>query len=127
MVAPKLNYRLSSTKGSVSVPSSSSAAADKGQDLVYGEEYHMSCERLSEHGIVATPANACYQLVVGLLSELGEVQPLARVSWSGLNEQVGSMRVGLEVRVRQPFPHYERYRVLVKEVGSGVHSGINFA
>jgi len=100
MVAPKLNYRLSSTEGSVSVPSSSTAASDKGQDLVYGEEYHMSCERLSEHGIVATPANACYQIVVGLLSELGQVQPLARVSWSGLNEQVGSMRVGLEVRVR---------------------------
>ena len=83
-----------------SVASSSTATADQGQDLVDGEEHDVPCELLREHGIVASAANAGYQLVIGLLSELGEVQPLARVSWSGLNEQVGSMRVGLEVRVR---------------------------
>ncbi len=29
--------------------------------------------------------------------------------------------------MRQPFPHNERDRVLVKKVGSGIHRGINFA
>lgn len=37
------------------------------------------------------------------------------------------MRIRLEVRVRQPLPHDERDRVLVKKMGSGIYRGINFA
>ncbi len=55
----------------------SAATADQGQDLVDGEKHDVSRELLGEHGIVAPSANAGNQLVIGLLTELREVEPLA--------------------------------------------------
>ena len=78
----------------------SSTASNEGQNLVYGEEYDMTSEWLGEHGIVATPSYVRYQLVVGILAELGEVEPLSCVSRTGLYKKVGCMGIRLKIRMR---------------------------
>lgn len=77
VIFPNLATTENPTKAPVSVASSSTVTADQGQDLVDGEEHDVPGELPSEHGIVASATNTRYQLVVGLLPELAEVQPLA--------------------------------------------------
>jgi hypothetical protein len=48
----------------VSIDLSSTAAPDQWQDLIYGEEYHVTREFVREHGVVATSADARYELVI---------------------------------------------------------------
>jgi hypothetical protein len=49
-------------------------APDEGQDLIYGEEHHVTREFVREHGVVATPADARYEFVIRFLPQFGQVK-----------------------------------------------------
>jgi hypothetical protein len=95
--------------------------------LVYSEVHEVLVRVFVLADFWSSSSERIYQGGVGFFAEFGQIKSFAKVAFAFFDEQVGGVRVGLEVLVGQVLAHDKGDGGLVDYVGAGVDGKVHFS